>query len=117
MNDIFMRRFMIRQKLDTYLDLCTQVYDLNKPRPPEDAYAFYRSYLMEAKGAVLEPMCGTGRFFLPLLEEGFDVYDYDLRNNLVCVNAVSYGDSRNKVWTEIVHQSSASVLNLTGSHL
>ncbi|MCK4946045.1 MAG: class I SAM-dependent methyltransferase [Alphaproteobacteria bacterium] len=74
---------MIRHKLDTYLDLCTQVYDLSKPRPPEDAYAFYRSYLMEAKGVVLEPMCGTGRFFLPLLEEGFDVYGFDASDHML----------------------------------
>ncbi|MFH1158482.1 MAG: class I SAM-dependent methyltransferase [Pseudomonadota bacterium] len=74
---------MTQQKLDTYLDLCTQVYDLSKPKPPEDAYAFYRSYLMEAKGPVLEPMCGTGRFFLPLLEEGFDVCGFDASDHML----------------------------------
>jgi len=63
--------------LDTYLNLCTQVYDLSKPKPPKDAYTFYRSYASNAKGPILEPMCGTGRFLLPLLEEGFDVQGFD----------------------------------------
>lgn len=60
------------QDLDTYLSLCTQVYDLSKPAPPEEAFRFYREYVMRAKGAILEPMCGTGRFLLPLMEDGFD---------------------------------------------
>lgn len=63
--------------LDTYLNLCTQVYDLSKPLPPQDAYEFYRSYACSADGRILEPMCGTGRFLLPLVEEGFDVYGFD----------------------------------------
>ena len=65
------------KNLDTYLSLCTQVYDLSKPNPPEDAYAFYRDYAMRAKGPILEPMCGSGRFLLPLLDEGFDVHGFD----------------------------------------
>lgn len=66
----------IRQ-LDTYQNLCTEVYDLSKPSAPPDAYEFYRSYAMTAKGAILEPMCGTGRFLLPLVEEGFDIQGFD----------------------------------------
>ena len=63
--------------LDTYLSLCTEVYELSKPHAPRDAYLFYRAYAEAAKGAILEPMCGTGRFLLPLLEEGFNVHGFD----------------------------------------
>ena len=63
--------------LDTYLSLCSEVYELSKPNPPEDAYAFYRDYAIKANGPILEPMCGTGRFLLPLLEEGFNVHGFD----------------------------------------
>jgi SAM-dependent methyltransferase len=63
--------------LDTYLNLCTQVYDLSKPNPPKDAYALYREYAQNCKGLILEPMCGTGRFLLPFLEEGFDIQGFD----------------------------------------
>jgi SAM-dependent methyltransferase len=68
---------MTQNKLDTYLDLCTQVYDLSKPKPPEDAYKFYRSYIGETKGLILEPMCGTGRFLLPFISEGFAIDGFD----------------------------------------
>lgn len=63
--------------MDTYLNLCTEVYDLSKPTPPKDAYDFYRSYAIAAQGLILEPMCGTGRFLLPLIAESFDVHGFD----------------------------------------
>lgn len=72
-----MHKHSQHQTLDTYLGLCTEVYDLSKPHPPEDAYGLYRDYAMRANGPILEPMCGTGRFLLPLLEEGFDVHGFD----------------------------------------
>ncbi|MCA0402170.1 MAG: class I SAM-dependent methyltransferase [Proteobacteria bacterium] len=65
------------KKLETYQSLCTEVYDLSKPNAPQDEYSFYRSYAAEAKGLILEPMCGTGRFLLPLAAEGFDVLGFD----------------------------------------
>ncbi|WP_058533982.1 class I SAM-dependent DNA methyltransferase [Legionella saoudiensis] len=65
------------KKLDTYQNLCTEVYDLSKPNAPQNEYSFYRSYAAEVKGPILEPMCGTGRFLLPLTEEGFDVHGFD----------------------------------------
>ncbi len=75
------------KSLDTYLDLCTQVYELSKPKPPADAYEFYKSYAREAKGPILEPMCGTGRFLLPLLEEGFEVEGFDASEHMLKVLA------------------------------
>lgn len=69
--------------LVTYLGLCTWVYELSKPLPPVDAYSFYREYVKEANGLILEPMCGTGRFLLPLVEEGFDVHGYDASDNML----------------------------------
>ena len=65
------------KELDTYLNLCTQVYELSKPKVPEADYNFYKSYLQDAKGKILEPMCGTGRFLLPFLQDGFDIQGFD----------------------------------------
>lgn len=65
------------QKLESYLGLSTQFYDLIRPEPPKDAYLFYRSYVSEADGHILEPMCGSGRFLIPLIQEGFDVSGFD----------------------------------------
>lgn len=74
---------MTQKKLETYLNLCTQVYDLSKPKPPEDAYALYRSYALQAKGPILEPMCGSGRFLVPMLEEGFEVHGFDASDHML----------------------------------
>lgn len=68
---------MTQQKSRSYLNLCTQFYDLIRPEPPKDAYSFYRDYVSNTVGLVLEPMCGTGRFLLPLVQEGFDVHGFD----------------------------------------
>ena len=72
---------MSKQKI--YLDLCTQFYELNRPKPPEGAYPFYKSYASEAKGLILEPMCGSGRFLLPLLKDGYKVEGLDLSEHML----------------------------------
>lgn len=59
------------------------MYDLSKPTPPEEAYAFYRSYIEASNGPILEPMCGSGRFLLPLLQEGFDVHGFDASQDMI----------------------------------
>lgn len=70
-------------ELNSYLNLCTQFYDLIRPQPPEDAYAFYRTYVANAGSVVLEPMCGSGRFLLPLLKENFDVIGFDASEHML----------------------------------
>jgi len=69
----------------TYLDLCTQVYEISKPTAPEDALAFYKSYADEASGAILEPMCGTGRFLLPLAKDGYKIEGSDASEHMLDV--------------------------------
>ena len=80
-----MDKHINKKTLDTYLSLCSEVYDLSKPNPPEDAYAFYRDYALRANGHILEPMCGTGRFLLPLLEEDFNVHGFDASDHMLKV--------------------------------
>ena len=64
----------------TYQNLCTEYYGLDKPSAPEDALAYYLEHAKEAKGPILEPMCGTGSFLIPLFGAGFedikDVFSY-----------------------------------------
>lgn len=71
------------KKLSNYLNLCTQVYDLKMSEPQADAYSFYRHYAKEANGPILEPMCGAGQYFIPLLEEGFDIYGFDASTHML----------------------------------
>lgn len=71
------------KRLDTYLGLSAEVYELSRPQVPRDAYLFYREYAALAKGPILEPMCGTGRFLLPLLAEGFDIHGFDASEHML----------------------------------
>jgi len=63
--------------VSSYGKLCTEFYDIDKPEPPPDAFDFYLAQAERAGGAILEPMCGSGRFLLPLLARGFDVVGSD----------------------------------------
>jgi len=63
--------------MNCYKQLCTEFYDTDKPTAPSDALAFYLSYAEQARGPILEPMCGSGRFLIPLLQRGFDIDGFD----------------------------------------
>ncbi len=65
------------QPINTYLNLCTEYYDIDKPEAPMEALQFYLDYAKQAKGPILEPMCGTGRFFIPMLELGLPIEGFD----------------------------------------
>lgn len=56
--------------MNSYGSLCTEFYDLDKPDAPPEAFAFYLSKARGAQGKVLEPMCGSGRFLIPMAREG-----------------------------------------------
>jgi SAM-dependent methyltransferase len=64
-------------RVSTYGNLCTEFYDIDKPEPPPDAFDFYLAEAERAQGPILEPMCGSGRFLLPLLARGFDIAGSD----------------------------------------
>lgn len=64
--------------LNSYQSLSTKYYELTRPTCPKDAYDFYMEYCKRAKNPILEPMCGTGRFLLPLIEAGFEVHGFDM---------------------------------------
>lgn len=71
------------KELVTYKSLCAEYYDLDKPNAPEDALAFYREYAQQSKGPILEPMCGSGRFLLPMLASGLDITGFDASHFMV----------------------------------
>jgi SAM-dependent methyltransferase len=61
----------------TYGRLCAAFYDAEKPRPPAKELRFYADLLRRVDGPILEPMCGSGRYLLPLLRKRFDVVGFD----------------------------------------
>lgn len=60
-----------------YGSLCTEFYDLDKPSAPAEALAFYVERARHAGGRILEPMCGSGRFLLPMSLAGLPLDGVD----------------------------------------
>ncbi len=72
-------------KLNPYGNLCTQFYDIDKPAPPPDAFNFYLKECQKAQGSVLELMCGSGRFLIPLREHGIEIDGLDASEEMLAV--------------------------------
>lgn len=63
-------------KINYYGSLCTEMYEILHKEAPQDELDFYLSYAK--KGIrILEPLCGSGRFLVPFLKNGFDVKGVD----------------------------------------
>lgn len=73
----------MNQKSIPYKALCTEYYELDKPNAPKDALQWYLNYAKEANGPILEPMCGTGRFLIPLLENGYSITGFDSSSHML----------------------------------
>ena len=69
--------------MSAYGRLCTEFYALDKPDAPPDAFDFYERHARAASGPVHEPMCGTGRFLLPLLAQGLDISGSDTSREML----------------------------------
>ena len=57
--------------MTAYGPLSARFYDADKPHAPAAELAFYVAALPRAAGGVLEPMCGSGRLLVPLIDAGF----------------------------------------------
>lgn len=66
-----------------YGSLCTQMYDLDKPHAPENELEFYLQYVARKDMKILEPMCGSGRFLIAFLEEGYEVDGFDVSEDML----------------------------------
>lgn len=63
--------------MSPYGQLSSEFYALDKPDAPPDAFDFYEAFAREARGPIHEPMCGAGRYLLPLLAQGLDISGSD----------------------------------------
>jgi SAM-dependent methyltransferase len=67
----------------TYGKLGAWFYDLDQPAARPDALEFYLEYARASIGPILEPMCGTGRYLLPLVAAGLDVVGTDASDDML----------------------------------
>ncbi len=60
-----------------YKTLCAEFYHLDKPSAPQDALSYYLEQLKGVHGPILEPMCGTGNFLVPIAQAGYQIIGFD----------------------------------------
>ncbi|MBX7042957.1 MAG: class I SAM-dependent methyltransferase [Ignavibacteria bacterium] len=60
-----------------YGKLCTLIYDLDKPLADKQEIDSFIEHISSASGRILEAMCGSGRFLIPMLKEGYCVSGFD----------------------------------------
>lgn len=59
-----------------YGTLCTEFYDADKTFATAEELKFYQEHFSK-KDCILEPMCGSGRLMIPLLQLGYTVHGFD----------------------------------------
>ncbi len=65
-----------------YGSLCTEMYEILHKKAPQNELNFYLSYA-ETGNKILEPLCGSGRFLVPFMEQGFDITGIDLSKEML----------------------------------
>ncbi len=73
---------MNESRQNYYGSLCTEMYEILHEQAPQDELNFYISYAKKGE-KILEPLCGSGRFFVPFLQRGFDIYGVDLSEEML----------------------------------
>ncbi len=99
--------------LATYQKLCTEFYDLELEHSPDAqaVLAFYLAYAKAAHGPILEPMCGSGRFLIPMLQAGCDIQGFDASEHMLEALRHKYATINDKtapVWQQLVQDFTSS---------
>lgn len=76
--------------MKTYQKLSTEFYDLEPHRDGAASLTFYLQRAHEAAGKILEPMCGTGRFLIPMLQAGLQVEGFDASAYMLAALSKNY---------------------------
>lgn len=92
--------------LQSYMDLCTEFYDIDKPDAPPVPLAYYRNLIARTGGPVLEAMCGSGRFLLPLLGDGIDIDGLDASPQMLraCDEKLKAAGLETTIYRQFLHQ-------------
>lgn len=99
--------------MNSYKKLCTEFYDLDKPHAPAGALAFYLRHAEKAAGPILEPMCGSGRFLLPLLERGLAIEGVDVSADML---RACRENGRRRGLFPVLYEQSVDCLDLPGRY-
>lgn len=95
-----------------YGKLCSTFYAHDKPEARPDALDYYLERAKEAAGPILEPMCGTGRYLLPLLASGLHVEGTDASPDML---ALCRKEAQRMALSPILHEGRLQELALDKS--
>jgi Methyltransferase domain len=95
--------FMNQKISNAYKSLCTEYYEIDKPNPPKEALDCYLSYAADAKGQLLEPMCGSGRFLIPMARQGYTITGFD--NSFSMLNSCRKKCQKEKINSTLLETS------------
>jgi hypothetical protein len=101
----------MRAPLSSYRALCTEFYDLELERDEAAAADFYLDLGKAARGPILEPMCGTGRFLIPMLQAGLDAEGFDASPHMLTAlqkKCAGFGIAHPPVWQQFVQDFASS---------
>ena len=69
--------------MSNYGKLCTIIYDLDKPYAAKEEIEIYSRLIESKNDKILEPMCGSGRFYIPLLKNGYNITGFDISEDML----------------------------------
>ncbi|MDF1758765.1 MAG: class I SAM-dependent methyltransferase [Legionellaceae bacterium] len=75
----------MENKLYSYMTLATEHYTIVEREAPVEELNFYLRYAIEANGPILEPMCGTGNYLIPILEKGLSIEGVDASPQMLSI--------------------------------
>lgn len=68
--------------MDT-ISLCAKYHNADPSAPPKEELNFYLAHAKKAKGKILNPLCETGRFLIPLAEKNLPIEGFDPNHEMV----------------------------------
>ena len=89
----------------TYKSLATEFYDLEDHRDGARALPLFMAYAHAAPGPILEPMCGTGRFLIPIVQAGYDIEGFDASASMLAALRMKYAqffDTQPPIWQSFI---------------
>lgn len=103
----------LRNLINNYKSLCSEFYDLDKPYAPKEVLNFYFNETKNVEQPVLEPMCGTGRFLIPMLEQGIEIEGADASSEMLLRCKLN---SENKNLNPVLYHQKIQDIKLPGKY-
>lgn len=93
----------MNQPTTSYQQLCSEFYDLHRPKAGPKEVNFYAQLFKTMQGPILEAMCGSGRILIPLLQEGYEIEGVD--NALQMLTNCQKRCASKQLEVQLFHQS------------